>query len=136
MESILGFTWYYIILFLFVLTVLVYVHEWGHYWVAKRNNVKIEVFSIGFGPEIYGWTNSAGTRWKISAIPLGGYVKMLGQSDLPDDEGEKRPLTEEEKAVSFQYKTLAQRVAIVFAGPLQCCGVVRGDPFLHLIRFW
>ncbi|MDP6109962.1 MAG: RIP metalloprotease RseP [Rhodospirillales bacterium] len=117
MDSILGFTWYYIILFLFVLTVLVYVHEWGHYWVAKRNNVKIEVFSIGFGPEIYGWTNSAGTRWKISAIPLGGYVKMLGQSDLPEDAEDERPLTEEEKAVSFQFKTIGQRVAIVFAGP-------------------
>jgi regulator of sigma E protease len=117
MDFILGFTWYYIILFLFVLTVLVYVHEWGHYWVAKRNNVKIEVFSIGFGPEIYGWTNSAGTRWKISAIPLGGYVKMLGQSDLPEDAEDERPLTEEEKAVSFQFKTIGQRVAIVFAGP-------------------
>ena len=118
MDSILGFTWYYIILFLFVLTVLVYVHEWGHYWVAKRNNVRVEVFSIGFGPEIYGWTNAAGTRWKISAIPLGGYVKMLGQSDLPEDEENERPLTEEEKAVSFQYKTIGQRVSIVFAGPL------------------
>ena len=117
MDFILGFTWYYIILFLFVLTVLVYVHEWGPYWVAKRNNVKIEVFSIGFGPEIYGWTNSAGTRWKISAIPLGGYVKMLGQSDLPEDAEDERPLTEEEKAVSFQFKTIGQRVAIVFAGP-------------------
>lgn len=118
MSFILGFTWYYVILFLFVLTVLVYVHEWGHYWVARRNNVRVEVFSIGFGPEIYGWTNSAGTRWKIGAIPLGGYVKMLGQSDLPEDGEEERPLTEEEKAVSFQFKTLPQRVAIVFAGPL------------------
>lgn len=120
MNFILGFTWYYVILFLFVLTVLIYVHEWGHYWVAKRNNVRVEVFSIGFGPEIYGWTNAAGTRWKIGAIPLGGYVKMLGQSDQPsdDDEEEERPLTEEEKAVSFQYKTLGQRVAIVVAGPV------------------
>ena len=86
MNFILEFTWYYIVLFLFVLTVLVYVHEWGHYWVARRNNVRVEVFSIGFGPEIYGWTNAAGTRWKICVIPLGGYVKMFGQSDLPGDE--------------------------------------------------
>ncbi|NQU60359.1 MAG: RIP metalloprotease RseP [Rhodospirillales bacterium] len=116
--SILGFTWYYIVLFLFVLTVLVYVHEWGHYWVARRNNVRVDVFSIGFGPEIFGWTNKAGTRWKIGAIPLGGYVKMLGQSDLPEDGEEEKPLTPEEKAVSFQYKTLAQRSAIVAAGPI------------------
>ena len=116
--SILGFTWYYIILFLFVLTVLVYVHEWGHYWVARRNNVRVEVFSIGFGPEIYGWTNAAGTRWKIGAIPLGGYVKMFGQTDLPgDDDEEAQPLTPEEEEVSFQHKTLPQRTAIGFAGP-------------------
>ena len=115
--SISEFTWYYVIVFLFVLTVLVYVHEWGHYWVARRNNVRIEVFSIGFGPEIFGWTNKEGTRWKISAIPLGGYVKMLGQSDLPEDEEDGPPLTPEEEAVSFSKKTLAQRTAIVAAGP-------------------
>ena len=118
MTLILEFTWYYVVLFLFVLTVLVYVHEWGHYWVARKNDVRVEVFSIGFGPEVYGWTNEAGTRWKISAIPLGGYVKMLGQSDLPSDEEGEQPLSEEEQAVSFQNKTLAQRAAIVFAGPL------------------
>ena len=118
MNFILEFTWYYIVLFLFVLTVLVYVHEWGHYWVARKNGVRVEVFSIGFGPEVYGWTNEAGTRWKISAIPLGGYVKMLGQSDLPSDEEGEQPLSEEEQAGSFQNKTLAQRAAIVVAGPL------------------
>ncbi len=118
MNFILDFTWYHIVQFLFVLTVLVYVHEWGHYWVARRNNVRVEVFSIGFGPEIYGWTNEAGTRWKISAIPLGGYVKMLGQSDLPEDGEDSEPISEEDKPFSFQYKTLAQRVAIVAAGPL------------------
>jgi regulator of sigma E protease len=118
MDTLLDFTWYNIIQFLFVLTVLVYIHEWGHYWVARRNNVRVEVFSIGFGPEIYGWTNEAGTRWKISAIPLGGYVKMLGQSDLPEDGEEGESLSEEDKPFSFQNKTLAQRSAIVVAGPL------------------
>jgi len=117
MNIFLEFTWYYIILFLFVLTVLVYVHEWGHYWVARKNGVRVEVFSVGFGPEIYGWTNEAGTRWKISAIPLGGYVKMLGQSDLPSEEEEEEPMTEEEKALSFHTKSLGRRAAIVFAGP-------------------
>src|SRR5271154_4873005 len=69
----------YIIPFLVVLTVLVFVHELGHYLVARRNGVRIEVFSIGFGPEIFGWFDRAGTRWKLSAIPLGGYVKMFGE---------------------------------------------------------
>jgi len=117
--SILGFTWYYIVIFLFVLTVLVYVHEWGHYWVARRNGVRVEIFSIGFGPEFYGWTNDAGTRWKISAIPLGGYVKMFGEGDLINEGSEdERCMSAEEKAVSFYHKTLSQRVAIVTAGPL------------------
>src|SRR5229473_1522940 len=78
----------YIIPFLVVLTVLVFVHELGHYLVARRNGVRIEVFSIGFGPEIFGWYDRAGTRWKLSAVPLGGYVKMYGDADassLPSD---------------------------------------------------
>src|ERR1700683_572157 len=70
-----------VIIFLVVLTVLVFVHELGHYLIARRNGVRIEVFSIGFGPEIFGWHDRAGTRWKFSAIPLGGYVKMFGDSD-------------------------------------------------------
>ena len=109
-----------VVAFLAVLTALVYVHEWGHYWVAKRNGVRVEVFSIGFGPEVYGWTNRVGTRWKISAIPLGGYVRMFGESDTvtrSDGTGE-RALTPEERAVSFAHKTLGQRSAIVVAGPL------------------
>src|ERR1700683_252155 len=70
-----------VIIFLVVLTVLVFVHELGHYLIARRNGVRIEVFSIGFGPELFGWFDHAGTRWKFSAIPLGGYVKMFGDSD-------------------------------------------------------
>src|SRR5579872_7591337 len=67
--------------FLVVLTVLVFVHELGHYLIARRNKVRIEVFSIGFGPELFGWYDRAGTRWKFSAVPLGGYVRMLGEAD-------------------------------------------------------
>ena len=107
-----------IIAFLVVLTILVYVHEWGHYWVAIKNNVRVKVFSIGFGPEIYGWTNKAGTRWKICAVPLGGYVRMFGQSDTDADGHEGDRLSPEDKAVSFAHKTLAQRAAIVVAGPM------------------
>lgn len=108
----------YIIPFLVVLGVLVFVHEWGHYWVARRSGVKIEVFSIGFGPEIFGWNDRAGTRWKVSALPLGGYVKMFGDADAASTPDHAMgPLTSEEKAVAFQHKPLRQRAAIVAAGP-------------------
>lgn len=65
--------------FAVVLTVVVFVHELGHYWVARRCGVRVEVFSIGFGPELIGRTDKRGTRWKLSAIPFGGYVKMFGR---------------------------------------------------------
>ena len=113
-------TWNYVVVFLIVLSVLIYVHEWGHYWVARRNGVRVEVFSIGFGPEIFGWTNTAGTRWKICLIPLGGYVKMFGEDDSRDDDDDETPveMSDEDKAVSFHHKTLGQRAAIVAAGPI------------------
>jgi len=110
----------YLIPFLIVLTVLVFVHELGHYWVARRNGVRVEVFSIGFGPEIFGWTDKAGTRWKISAVPLGGYVKMFGDANAastPDVEG-AAAMSAAERAQAFPHKTLGQRAAIVAAGPI------------------
>ena len=70
-----------IIPFLIILTVLVFVHEMGHYLIARKTGVKVEVFSIGFGSELFGWTDKIGTRWKVCAIPLGGYVKMFGDAD-------------------------------------------------------
>lgn len=112
------FLWNYLLPFLAIVTILVFVHEMGHYYVARRNGVRVEVFSIGFGPEIYGRTDKAGTRWKFSAIPLGGYVKMFGDADVASTPGAGLvELTEEEKAVAFHYKPLGQRAAIVFAGP-------------------
>jgi len=106
--------------FVVVLTILVFVHEFGHYYVARRNGVKIEVFSIGFGPEIFGWWDRAGTRWKLSVLPLGGYVKMFGDSDptsgLPISNLSQ--LTAEERDSSFPCKPLGQRAAIVAAGPI------------------
>jgi regulator of sigma E protease len=105
--------------FLIVLTVLVFIHELGHYLIARRNGVKIEVFSIGFGPELYGWWDRAGTRWKFSAIPLGGYVKMFGDADassgLPIN---LTKLSLEERELSFHCKRLGQRAAIVAGGPI------------------
>src|ERR1700722_1241576 len=108
----------YIIPFLVVLTVLVFVHELGHYLVARRNGVRIEVFSIGFGPEIFGWFDRAGTRWKLSAIPLGGYVKMFGDSDASSmPSSTVHEMSAEDREVSFHHKRLGQRAAVVGGGP-------------------
>lgn len=111
--------------FILVLAVLVFIHEWGHYIIARICGVKIEKFSIGFGPEIWGRNDKHGTRWKICAIPLGGYVQMFGDSDpssaAPAEgikEGEEvRSFTDEERKVAFFTQPLYKRAAIVFAGP-------------------
>lgn len=118
MEFIGGLP-HYLISFLIVLTVLVFVHELGHFWVARRCGVRVEVFSIGFGPELFGFNDRRGTRWKFSALPLGGYVKMFGQGEtVPDGEGGERAITPDERAEAFHHKRLSQRAAIVAAGPL------------------
>ncbi len=107
----------YALPFLVVLTVLVFFHELGHFLVARYNNVRVEVFSVGFGPELFGRTDKNGTRWKFSIIPLGGYVKMFGENTSPGDIGHVRELTPEEEEVAFHKKSVLQRSAIVFAGP-------------------
>lgn len=108
----------YLPYFVLVLTLLVFVHEYGHYWVGRRFGIHAEVFSIGFGPELIGWTDRNGTRWKISAVPLGGYVKFLGDSDptsaLPSD----KPLTNEQRKRAFFSQPLYARAAVVLGGPL------------------
>ena len=81
MQSVISLFTTYLPYFVLVLTLLVFIHEFGHYWVARRFGIHAEVFSIGFGPELFGWTDRRGTRWKVSAIPLGGYVKFLGDND-------------------------------------------------------
>ena len=117
--SIFTSGFFYIVPFLVVLTVLVFVHELGHYLVARWNGVRVDVFSIGFGPEIFGWNDRAGTRWKFSAVPLGGYVKMFGDADPASMASPNvAAMSEEEKAVSFHHKRLMQRVAVVSAGPV------------------
>lgn len=109
---------HYLISLLVLLTVVVFVHEMGHFWVARRCGVRVEVFSVGFGAELFGITDRHGTRWKFSAIPLGGYVKMFGQADkVLEPGGQERDMTAAEAAVSFHHKPLWQRAAIVFAGP-------------------
>jgi regulator of sigma E protease len=109
---------HYIISLLVLLTVVVFVHELGHFWVARRCGVRVEVFSVGFGPELFGWTDRHGTRWKFSGIPLGGYVKMFGQAErVLEPNGRERDMTVAEQAVAFHHKPVWQRAAIVFAGP-------------------
>jgi len=105
--------------FLIILTVIVFVHELGHYLVARMNNVRVEVFSVGFGREIFGINDSHGTRWKFSILPLGGYVKFYGDANVASAPGDpKIEMTAEQKAVSFHHKRVAQRMAVVLAGPM------------------
>jgi regulator of sigma E protease len=107
----------YLPYFVFVLTILVFVHEYGHYWVARRFGIHAEVFSIGFGPELIGWTDRNGTRWKISAVPLGGYVKFLGDSDAASTTHEDRPLPPDQRRRAFFTQPLYARAAVVLGGP-------------------
>lgn len=118
--SYLHTLFYNVVPFLIVLSFLVFIHELGHYLLAKMNKVRVEVFSIGFGKEIVGWTDKSGTRWKISILPLGGYVRMFSDANAasqPDAEA-IRIMTEEEKAVSLFHKNVWQRISISAAGPL------------------
>ena len=109
---------HYIISLLVLLTPVVFIHELGHFWVARRSGVRVEVFSVGFGPELFGYTDRFGTRWKFSAIPLGGYVKMFGQAErVLEADGRERDMSAAERSVAFHHKSLWQRAAIVFAGP-------------------
>ena len=110
----------YIVPFLFVLTIVVFFHELGHFLVARRCGVKVLTFSIGFGPEILGFFDRYRTRWKISAVPLGGYVKFFGDENaasVPDQETVAQ-MTEAEKAVSFVHQRVGPRAAVVAAGPI------------------
>jgi len=109
-----------IIPFLFVLTVVVFVHEMGHYLVGRWCGIGVKAFSIGFGPELIGFNDRHGTRWKLSAIPLGGYVKFVGDMNVtsaPNAEGAEA-LSEAERKVAFHTQPVWKRAATVFAGPL------------------
>jgi regulator of sigma E protease len=108
-----------LIAFLLLLGPLVLVHELGHYLVGRWFGVKADAFSIGFGRELAGWTDRRGTRWKLSALPLGGYVQFAGDMNATSMPGEVDPrLTEAERRELFQFKPLWQRSLIVLAGPL------------------
>ena len=119
MEFIIGLGWY-IVPFLIVISILVFVHELGHFLVARYNGVGVDVFSIGFGPEVFGWNDKKGTRWKFSWFPIGGYVKMVGDADAastPDHTALKK-MQEDQRSRSLFYKTVWQRIAVSIAGPV------------------
>ena len=109
----------YVVPFLAVLTVIVFVHEMGHYLVARWNGIAIQTFSVGFGRELIGWNDKAGTRWRISAIPLGGYVRFVGDMDAagtPD----RQAIADADPTLAarlFANKNVWQRISVVIAGP-------------------
>src|SRR5215471_9873341 len=110
----------YVVPFLFVLTIVVFFHELGHFLMARWCGIKVLVFSIGFGPEIAGFNDRYGTRWKISAVPLGGYVKFFGDENAASapNYAAAATMTEAEKEDSFIFQPVASRAAVVVAGPL------------------
>jgi regulator of sigma E protease len=106
--------------FIVILSIIVFVHEFGHYYVAKKFGVKVEEFSIGFGKELYSWKDKSGTKWKICLMPFGGFVKMFGDEN-PASKPDKKKLqkiSENDKKYAFYFKNVYQRFAIVIAGPL------------------
>jgi regulator of sigma E protease len=110
----------YVVPFLFVLTIVVFFHELGHFLMARWCGIKVLTFSIGFGPEIVGFNDRYGTRWKLSAVPLGGYVKFFGDENAASvpDHGAKAAMTEAEKKDSFVFQPVGSRAAVVAAGPI------------------
>ena len=111
----------YILPFLFLILVVVFIHEYGHYYFARKYGVGVTDFSIGFGKEIFGWKDKSGTRWKICWIPLGGYVKFFGDRNVfsqADQEKILEKYNENDRQKLFVLKPLYQRALIVFGGPL------------------
>ena len=111
----------YILPFIVLILIVVFIHEYGHYYFAKKYGVGVTDFSIGFGKEIFGWNDKSGTRWKICWIPLGGYVKFFGDRNVYSQVDHKEILekySKEEQQKLFTLKPLYQRAIIVFGGPL------------------
>lgn len=119
-AGLIGFLMNNVVTFVFVLSLLVFVHEMGHYLVGRWSGIRIMAFSIGFGPEIAGFTDRHGTRWKLSLIPLGGYVRFFGDEDASSktDVDQLSSMTAEERAQSFGGAKLWKRAATVAAGPI------------------
>jgi regulator of sigma E protease len=110
----------YVVPFLFVLTIVVFFHELGHFLMARLCGIKVLVFSIGFGPEIAGFNDRYGTRWKISAVPLGGYVKFFGDDNAASvpDQAAAASMSDADRKDSFMFQPVRSRAAVVAAGPV------------------
>jgi regulator of sigma E protease len=111
----------YLISFLILLTIVVFIHEYGHYYFARKYGVGVTAFSVGFGKELFGFTDKNGTRWKFSAIPFGGYVKFFGDHNVFSDfnrEELRKQYSEEDQKKLLAFKPLYQRNLIAFGGPL------------------
>ena len=111
----------YILPFIALIVVVVFIHEYGHYYFAKRYGVGVTDFSIGFGKEMFGWNDKSGTRWKVCVIPLGGYVKFFGDRNVysqADNDKIIKEYSKEDQDKLFVLKPLYQRALIVFGGPL------------------
>jgi regulator of sigma E protease len=117
LASLVGWIWQYGIMFLLVLTLVVFVHELGHFLVARWCGVTVKAFSIGFGPEIYGFYDRYGTRWRFAWIPLGGYVKFVDDEN-PSSFGGEKHLNPSERAGAFHSRPVGARAAVVAAGPI------------------
>ena len=107
-----------IIPFIILISIVVFVHEYGHYYYARKYGVKVTDFSIGFGKELFGWTDKYGTRWKLCLIPLGGYVKFFGDMNPASQPDQLSKFSDEEKTYLLSTKKLYQRAIIVSAGPI------------------
>lgn len=110
--------WFILVAFLAALGPLVFIHEFGHYFMARLFGVGAESFSIGFGREVAGWTDKQGTRWKVGWLPLGGYVKFIGDLNPVSMPGEVEDVSPRERKRSFHHRPIWQRFLIVLAGPL------------------
>src|SRR5207253_6695879 len=109
--------WLILIAFVCALGPLVFFHELGHYLVARLFKIPAEVFSIGFGRELFGWTDKQGTRWKVAWLPLGGYVKFVGDMTPASNPAELESIPEHLRDVAFQTHPACQRFLVVLAGP-------------------
>jgi|TARA_B100000929_G_C15458267_1_gene403613 regulator of sigma E protease len=111
----------YIVAFVILITVVVFIHEYGHYYFAKKYGVETKVFSIGLGKEIFGWNDKSGTRWRVSWIPIGGYVKFFGDDNIFsafDKKKLQKKYSPEDQKKLLAFKTLSQRSIILLGGPL------------------
>jgi len=120
MQELLALVPEYLLPFVVTLSIVVFVHEFGHFWVARRCGVKVLAFSIGMGKELFGRTDKKGTRWKFSLLPIGGYVQMFGDADPASatTDAAAKTMSEEDRRVAFFAQNVWKRLAIIFAGPL------------------